>query len=134
MQSTLNPNNQGNLILDLTFKFSLEIIEFIEHLEKINRQVLAIQLLKSGTSIGANVKEAQSAESLRDFLHKLKIAQKEVEETEYWLLLCLHSRKLPSPTIELDTLLSIRKVVGKIISRCKEKLKKEVLKTKTPAT
>ncbi|WP_309608581.1 four helix bundle protein [Flavobacterium sp.] len=46
------------------------------------------QLLKSGTSIGANSKEAQNAESKADFIHKLKIAIKEGDETEYWLFLC----------------------------------------------
>ncbi len=50
--------------------------------------MIAKHLLKSGTSIGANVREAQSAESKADFIHKFKIADKEIKETEYWLLLC----------------------------------------------
>lgn len=50
--------------------------------------LLGGQLLKSGTSIGANVREAQSCESRADFIHKLKIAHKEAEETEYWFMLC----------------------------------------------
>jgi len=50
--------------------------------------VIANQLLRSGTSIGANVHEAQNAESRADFIYKIKIALKELEETKYWLLLC----------------------------------------------
>ncbi len=67
-------NNQPNLILELTFQFSLDIIEFCEVLEVKRKYVIANQLLKSGTSIGANAREAQGAESRADFVHKLKIA------------------------------------------------------------
>ena len=49
--------------------------------------ILAKQLIRSGTSVGANIKEAQNAQSGRDFVHKLKIAAKELDETEYWLFL-----------------------------------------------
>ena len=59
-----------------------------ESLEEQRKYVIARQLLRSGTSIGANVHEAQNAESKSDFIHKFKIAAKEVEETKYWLLLC----------------------------------------------
>lgn len=72
-----------NLILSLSFEFALEIIKYCEILEEKRKFVIATQLLKSGTSIGANVKEAQNAESKNDFIHKLKIALKEAEETEY---------------------------------------------------
>ena len=54
---------------------------------------LANQLFRSGTSIGANVREAQSAESKADFIHKIKISAKEAEEAEYWLLLGQRSSK-----------------------------------------
>ncbi|PSG90438.1 four helix bundle protein [Aurantibacter aestuarii] len=77
-----------NIILDKSIEFSLHIIEFTELLESKRKFVIANQLLKSGTSIGANIHEAQNAESKADFIHKLKIAAKELEETKYWLLLC----------------------------------------------
>lgn len=81
-------NDKGkNLIVDLTFEFALKIIRFTMLLEKEKKFVLAKQLLRSGTSIGANVREAQNAESKADFIHKMKIAAKEADETEYWLLL-----------------------------------------------
>src|SRR5690242_7142274 len=77
-----------NLILELTLEFSLEVIKYTEELEKIKKFNLANQLFRSGTSIGANVNEAQSCESRSDFIHKIKIAAKEAEETRYWLNLC----------------------------------------------
>ena len=77
-----------NVIVQLTFNFALKIIEFAEELEGAKKFVIAKQLLRCGTSIGASVNEAQSAESKADFIHKMKVASKEAEETEYWLLLC----------------------------------------------
>ncbi|MBS1778279.1 MAG: four helix bundle protein [Bacteroidetes bacterium] len=67
------------------------IIRYAETLEMDRKYIIARQLLKSGTSIGANVIEAQSAESKADFIHKLKIADKEAHETWYWMYLCQHS-------------------------------------------
>ena len=109
----------GNLIMDLSFQFSLDTIIFTNALEDQRRYVLAKQLLKSGTSIGANVREAQSGESKNDFIHKLKISAKEAEETEYWLLLCKHSPTLPDPGKLLTDILSIKRVIGKIIATSK---------------
>ncbi len=66
-------------------------MRYSEILEANRKYNIARQLLRSGTGIGANVREAQNAESKLDFIHKLKIASKEAEETEYWLLLCKNS-------------------------------------------
>jgi four helix bundle protein len=77
-----------NLIVDLTFEFSLRIISFTEILEGMKKFVIANQLLKSGTSIGANVWEAQNAESKDDFIHKMKIAAKEADETDIGCCCC----------------------------------------------
>ncbi|NLO70369.1 MAG: four helix bundle protein [Porphyromonadaceae bacterium] len=87
--------NTGNRLLDLSFSFSLDVINFCELLEEHRKFIIARQLLKSGTSIGANVREAQQPESKVDFIHKLKIASKEAEKTEYWLLLCKYSENYP---------------------------------------
>jgi len=110
-----------NLILTLTFEFSIEIIEFCEILEEKKKYVIAKQLLKSGTSIGANVKEAQSSESRADFIHKIKIAEKEAEETEYWLLLCEHAKNYPYNESLMEKLVSIKKILAKIIVTSKSK-------------
>lgn len=85
----------GNIIVDLTFSFALDILKFSEKLEQDKKYVIARQLQKSGTSIGTNVKEAQNCESRADFIHKLKIAAKEAEETEYWPRLCKYAKNYP---------------------------------------
>lgn len=108
-----------NLIVDLTFKFSIDIIELTERLEGNRKYNMANQLFRSGTGIGANVREAQSAESRADFIHKIKIASKEAEETEYWLLLCKNSKSYPDCDDLLVQIKSILKVLGKIISSSK---------------
>ena len=84
---------------------------------------LSKQLFKSCTSIGANIKEAQNAEGKADFIHKMKISMKELEETEYWLELCLHSKHYPDTQKELDQLMSIRKILSKISATSKSNFK-----------
>jgi four helix bundle protein len=76
-------------------------------------------LFKSGTSIGANVKEAQNAESKNDFIHKMKVAAKEADETEYWLGLCNNAEDYPNCEYLLNETNSIIKVLSKIISTSK---------------
>ncbi|REJ78763.1 MAG: four helix bundle protein [Acidobacteria bacterium] len=78
--------NRSKLV-DRSFAFALRIIKLSEHLESQRKYVLARQVLRSGTSVGANITEAQQAESRKDFAHKLGIANKEAFETEYWLKL-----------------------------------------------
>ncbi|MBK1894179.1 four helix bundle protein [Chryseobacterium paridis] len=115
-------NDRENIIVNKTFEFALHIIEFSESLYKINKYSLANQIFKSGTSIGANVREAQNAESKADFIHKIKIAAKEADETEYWLLLCLQSEYLNSPDEKLlSSLKEIILIINKIISTSKFK-------------
>ncbi len=112
-------NDKDNLIVDLTFKFSLSILNFCEKLEGERKYVLSRQLLKSGTSIGANVREAQNAESKADFIHKFKISAKEADETEYWLLLCKESEHYPNPEKLLDEIQIIIRIISKIITSSK---------------
>jgi four helix bundle protein len=112
-----------NEILKVTFHFAVSIIEFCELLETNKKYIIARQLLRSGTAIGANVREAQNSESKADFLHKLKIAAKEMEETEYWLLLCKESNSYPFDENLLNQLQSIRKLLSAIISTLKKNLK-----------
>ena len=78
--------NSDNIIQDLSFSFALRIVKFYKHLtEKKKVYVLSKQILRSGTSIGANVRESIHAQSSADFINKLSIALKEADETEYWL-------------------------------------------------
>ena len=112
---------EQNLVLKLSFDFSLHIIRFCEKLEAEKKYVIARQLLKSGTSIGANAMEAQNAESKADFIHKFKLAAKEGEETEYWLLLCDYSATYPDCKDLLIRIEELNNVIGKIISSSKKK-------------
>lgn len=112
--------HKENEIVKVSFEFALMIIEYSEQLEAAKKFVIAKQLLRSGTSIGANIREAQNAESKADFVHKLKIAAKETDETEYWLLLCKHTENYPFNEILEDKLLSIRKLLNKIIATLKK--------------
>ncbi len=72
----MQSNKDKNLIVELSFVFALKIIKYVELLEQGCKYVIERQLIRSGTSIGANVREAQNAESRADFIHKLKVALK----------------------------------------------------------
>ncbi len=115
-------NDKDNIIVTLTFEFSLKIIDFSEKLRGLHKFEMASQIFRSGTSIGANIREAQNAESKADFIHKFKISAKEADELEYWLLLCKKSKHYPIPEKELFiNLKSIIKIISKIISTTKKK-------------
>ena len=77
-----------NSIQDKSFRFAVRIVKLCRYLQNEKKEfILAKQLLRSGTSIGANVSESQQAQSRPDFVNKLNIALKEAAETEYWLRL-----------------------------------------------
>ncbi len=107
----LKMENKENVTL--TFTFALEIIKYCESLQENKKYVVANQLLKSGTSVGANIREAQNAESKADFIHKFKISAKEIEESFYWLELCKFSDNYPEVDNLLDQLTNISRIVIK---------------------
>ena len=77
---------EDNLIIDKSKAFAIRIIRLYQHLAAEHKEyTLSKQVLKSGTSIGANVREASSAQSKADFIAKMQIALKEASETEYWI-------------------------------------------------
>jgi len=80
-----------NVFRDKSFRFALEIVNLYQYLQSLKEFVLSKQLLRSGTAIGALHREAEHAESKADFIHKMAIAQKECNETLYWLELLRHS-------------------------------------------
>ena len=108
-----------NIIVSKSIEFSLDLIAYCEILEEKRKYVIANQLLKSGTSIGANIHEAQNAESKADFIHKMKIAAKEAEESQYWLWLCEHSEGYADCSLLLNKIEEINKILGKILSSSK---------------
>ena len=119
-------NDKSNIIVDKTIDFSLAIISYCEKLEGIKKYVIARQLLKSGTSIGANVFEAQNAESKVDFIHKMKIAAKEASESLYWLTLCEKSNNYEFDAAIRVQLEEIIRILSKIISSSKSSVAKPI--------
>ena len=90
--------NEGkdNIIIQKSYAFALQIIQLYKSLVEKKEYVLSKQILRSGTSIGANIHEAVSGESKKDFIHKLGIAVKEARETSYWLNLLKDSEYITS--------------------------------------
>ena len=99
-----------------SIKVALLIIEYCETLQIAKKYVISRQLLKSGTSIGANVHEAQNAESKAGFIHKIKIATKELEETKYWLILCEKSKSYPTTLALYEKVRELGLILYKILS------------------
>jgi len=111
-------------ICDRTFRFSLLIIKLYKHLNIKHEYTLSKQLLKSGTSIGANVEEAQAAQSRKDFISKMSIASKEARESKYWIRLLNHSGYLINFEAKEELLSEINNIVNiitKIVKSTKEK-------------
>lgn len=105
-----------NVIVTKSFNFALSTVETCKMLQKSKEYVLSKQLIRSGTSIGANIREAQNAQSKKDFIHKLSISQKECDESIYWLELLYRSNyisntKYHEMTKEAEELLRILKSI-----------------------
>lgn len=87
--------DNSNIIKEKSYSFALRIIRLARELREMREFTLSEQIIKSGTSIGANVEEAQGASSSKDFLHKMTIAYREARETNYWLRLVRDSNTFP---------------------------------------
>jgi four helix bundle protein len=88
-------SEKKSIIKEKSFQFALRIIKIYKYLtEEKKEYILSKQLIRSGTSIGANIREAQNAQSKADFIHKLSISQKECDEVSYWLELLNQSEYL----------------------------------------
>ena len=112
-----------NIIKDKSFVFAVEIVYLYKILIEKKEFVLSKQLLRSGTSIGANIREAEHAQSKADFIHKLSISLKEANETEYWLDLLYETKFLSE--IEFQSIkakvIEILKLLTSIINTSKNK-------------
>ena len=113
---------KDNLIANKSFDFSLMIIKLFIQLKKENEFIVSKQLLRCGTSIGANVEEAIAGQSMKDFISKLSIANKEARETKYWLRLLDKSEltkiEVDEYLIEIEHIINI---ITKIIKTSQEK-------------
>ena len=110
-----------------TFRFALQIIALVEKLPNtISATTIGKQLIRSGTSIGANVEEATAAHSKSDFVHRMNISLRETRETLYWLRLLGGSKILPSSNLTdvLKEADEITRILGAIVSSARGKRKK----------
>lgn len=114
------------VIKNKSFDFALRIIKLFKYLKDKKEYVLSKQILRSGTSIGANIREALNAESKPDFIHRMAIAQKECDETLYWLELLFKSEFILK--IEFDSVshecIELLKIIKSIILTSKQRIKK----------
>ncbi|MEA3493109.1 MAG: four helix bundle protein [Candidatus Margulisiibacteriota bacterium] len=116
-------------IHERVLKFGIRIVKFCKVLSKnIDNRAIADQLIRSGTSVGANMQEADSASSKKDFINKVTIAKKEIQETNYWLKIIKGSDLINNERnkVELMDLLresdELTRIIGSILSRTKSKL------------
>jgi len=112
-----------NVIKEKSFLFAIEIVSLYKILVERKEFVLSKQLLRSGTSIGANVRESEHAQSKADFIHKLSIALKEANETEYWIDLLFETKYLSQTEFEniKPSIIELLKLLTSIINTSKTK-------------
>ena len=115
-----------NIVRDKSFKFAVRIVNFYKLLIERKEYVMSKQILRSGTSIGANIREAQNAQSNTDFIHKLSISQKETDETLYWLELLKETEYISETEFNSlsDDCTELLKLLRSIIITSKNKSKK----------
>ena len=112
---------RDNVIKNKTFEFAKEIVYLYKVLVSKNELVLSKQLLRAGTSIGANVRESEHAQSKADFIHKLSISLKEANETDYWLDLLFETNYLTNDEFQnvKDKNIEILRILTSIINTSK---------------
>ena len=112
-----------NIVKDKSFDFALRIVKLYQYLVEKKEFVLSKQLLRSGASIGAMVRESTHAESKADFIHKMAIAQKEANESEYWIELLFQSGYLSKKQYQSlsENVNELLKIISSIILTAKEK-------------
>lgn len=116
---------KNNIIKDKSFDFAIRIVRLYQYLNSNKKEfVLSKQLLRSGTSIGAMIREAEHAESKNDFIHKFAIAQKEANEVVYWLELLKATDYLSEKEFEniYDDAITILKLITSILKTSKNQL------------
>jgi four helix bundle protein len=118
-------NGKENIIVSKTYSFALRAIKLYVHLKDDKREfILSKQFLRSATSIGANVSEAEVAPSKKDFVNKLSISLKETRETNYWLRLLRDSEIIETKLAEsfISEIEEIQKIITAIIKTSKQSL------------
>lgn len=109
---------RSNPLLEKSYAFSLSIIALFQLLQRQREYVLSKQVLSSGTSIGANIEEAQQAQTRKDFISKMSIAAKEAYETRYWLRL-LRDSKIPTMQQTQELLSRVDEIIRMLVATLK---------------
>ena len=117
--------NAKNIILNKSFDFAIRIVNLYKYLcDEKKEYILSKQLLRSGTSIGANVKESQAGQSKNDFISKMSIASKEARESKYWIELLIKTQYLDDREQYVSSLVDeideINKILTSIVKSSKE--------------
>jgi four helix bundle protein len=116
---------QKNVVIEKSYNFALRIIKLYKYmLKNKNEYVLSKQLLRSGTSIGANVEEAIGGQSTKDFISKMSIAYKEARETHYWIRLLKDSEYINKENAAsiLNDIDELKKIIASILKTSKKNL------------
>ncbi len=118
---------EKNIVLNKSFEFALAIIELYKILKSNNEFVISKQLLRAGTSIGANIEEANAAQSKKEFISKMSLASKEARETRYWLRLLNKSDLIKANyekyLLDIDELI---RIITAIVKTSQERLNSEI--------
>jgi len=114
---------KGNIVVEKSFEFALKIIELYGKLNAEKEFIISKQLLRSGTSIGANIQEATAGFSKKDFTYKMSIASKEARETRYWLQL-LNKSNLTKTNVDthIDEINHLISILTKIVKTSQQNL------------
>ncbi len=117
----------NNKLLDLSFEFAVVIVNLVDNITTPKSSYMADQLARAGTSVGANIHEAQYAQSKKDFIAKLEIALKESNETSYWLKLLCETKRIDEPSYQYAEKLcgNIRKLLIASCRTAKENIKQQ---------
>ena len=114
-----------NIVETKSFSFAIEIVSLVKKLQATHKEfILSKQLLRSGTAVGALIREAEHAESKKDFVHKMSIALKEANETRYWLDLLFKSDYIPKQEYEIlsDESVQLIRLLASIVKSSKQKV------------
>lgn len=120
----------NSMLVEKSIQLSHSILPLYDVLRKANHFYLADQLFRSALAVGANIHEAQSAESRSDFIHKFKLANKEIWEAGYWFQIAAHIVAIPPELEQLRT--TIHKMINKSIQTAHQNMANEKLKKKRP--
>ncbi len=114
-----------NVVREKSFSFALRVVRLVKKLQKEDKEyILSKQLIRSGTAIGALVREAEHAESKKDFIHKMSIALKEANETRYWLDILFKSDYISNMPYDIlnDEVTQLIKLLASIVKSSKQKI------------